>query len=223
MNKLKDFLYNISDILLSIIILGIIIVSFWYVVGGFFVDNLPYNMGSYINLPVSSMAKDMKSFERAEIEEKNAVLDEKTSDDIDIPVISDMNLDEIPSETDDENAATTVKNDESRAEKTPISEEIVDKKLNEISKEPPKTPEKSQTSQENPSQISSNTKVNITISAGDTSEDVAKILYENGVVKDKNSFLSYLINNKLDTKLPSGKFTMEKNMSDEDAAKVFFN
>lgn len=62
--------------------------------------------------------------------------------------------------------------------------------------------------------------VEITINSGDDSFDICKRLEELGVVEKASSLYNYLIQNKVDTKLRDGTYTLNKNMEFDDIISV---
>lgn len=64
------------------------------------------------------------------------------------------------------------------------------------------------------------TKATITISGGMSSEGIAALLEDAGLVESASDFNSYLVNNGYDMKLETGSFSLSADMSYEEIAKL---
>lgn len=218
MNKIKDFFYNITDIIIAIFILVLIIFGFWYEVGGFFVDNLPDEIGEKIPLPVSNLAREITGVSPA-IDDKIPSTDKENIKDDNIKNTKDIEstsksmtteekfleeMAETPEIAKNENTNNIDYEDENKDDSKEINN-------NQNKKNPPESNEEVP----NP-----NADITINIPSGSTSEDIAKILHDNGIIQDTNQFVVYLIENNIDTRIHAGTFTFKQNMSLEDISNI---
>lgn len=78
------------------------------------------------------------------------------------------------------------------------------------------------TTNENPTnnKSSNSETITFTIQNGMSAPKVAKMLQEKGIIKDKDSFYQYLVKHGYATSILSGEYTVPKNISNEELAKL---
>lgn len=119
--------------------------------------------------------------------------------------------------------------EESSAEEEPI-EEVVEEEFieEEVAEETSKEEEVAEElpeefSEELPEESNVVESVTITVSSGMWSEDVSKLLENNGVVDSASSFNTYLIENGYQHRIRTGEYTLLKGTSFEEIAKTITN
>lgn len=195
LEKIKDFFYNISDLLLAALIFIIIVVIFVANMGPFFAGSLPDEV---FGINISFMKQD-DSANKTSLAKKN-----------DPPVKKE---EKAPIEkTDDRlNEKTEELNEAEKPEENTGAIENPPEENNAASQNPPV--------QNNPP-AQQTASVTITIPKGADSSKVADILLNGGVISNKDEYLKYLAQNGLDTKLRAGTFTVNPNSGIEDITKT---
>jgi len=133
-------------------------------------------------------------------------------------------------ETTTEETTTETTTEETTTEKTTetTTEETTTEKTTETTTEETTTKETTETTTEETTETTTEKTteddkpgtIKITVKPGMSSEDVARLLADAGVVDDAVKFDSFLCSKGYDMKINVGDFTFKKNMSYEEAARV---
>ena len=199
--KIKDFLYDSIDyIIMLIVIIAVVCIISWRL------DILFVNNGANSTLTknIENNNDDTKVVENIDGDKdnkgNNELADDKTNTD------SQENTDENASEEApaDENTDSEEKpaDDKKAAEEKPAEEKPADDKKAE----------------EKPAESGGTIEVNIP--AKSLPGEIGKILEQQGVVSNAKDFVNKCVELKLDTKLKSGKFTIQKGASLDQIVKI---
>lgn len=211
MEKIKNFLYDISDLLISALIIIIMFSALYYKLNTSISNN---NIFNFIT-----------------ITKKNNINNEN-EDNIDSTINIDINNDN----TNDKNLNNDTKNNENEINNSidnnvnndnnenisdsDIKEQNVDNE-NNISDNKDNM-NKNNTDGENVENniVEDNPYFVITIPAGSSGKKIANILVQNGVIQDSTSFLNELNKMNLSSRLRAGKFSVKKNMTNKQVINI---
>lgn len=198
MEKIKDFIYETSDILLGLIVLALIIFVFTYELKEFF------SFDMIVPLSASVESDEITATEKPVSENKPITASESKSKPSDPAPSTEPNSTEqnIPSET-------IPSEDSTNASGEGIQEEPI-----------PQTIEQTEQTQQDPSLTSNSSSFKITIPSGSSSDMIADLLYKNNVIHSQQEFLNYIISKKMDTKLKAGTFTIPQGSSLEEVIRI---
>ena len=190
--KFKDFLYNSIDyIIMLIVIIAVVCIISWRL------DILFVNNGAN-----SILTKNIE----------NSKDDKKVVENIDEGQDADANNEdngekgqEVTDAPSDENADTPA-DEEKPADEKPADEKPADEK-----------PAEEKPAEEKPAQTGT---VEVNIPAKSLPGEIGKILEQQGLVTSSKDFVNKCVELKLDTKLKSGKFTINKGASLDDIVRT---
>ncbi|MCT4633243.1 MAG: endolytic transglycosylase MltG [Firmicutes bacterium] len=191
MNKLKDFLYDISDYLLGLIIIAVI-------AGLIF-----FRMGDSLTMDFNFMAK-------GDANESTISKVSEVEEDTNTPEVKVSDSDTISLSTEgEENVETgnTLKPVET-VQEAPTQ-------VQSVSQAKPETTTVTETVKTETSQVADTT-VTIKVPQGSSAYGIGKILRSNGLIKNEKDFYNRSIEMKLDSKLQSGTFKLKTSMSLDD-------
>lgn len=196
--KFKDFLYNSIDyIIMLIVIIAVVCIISWRL------DILFVNNGANSTLTknIENNNDDKKVVENIDGDQNNEDTNEDTGD----------KLPETPgnAETGDEEAPVDKAGDAKANEEAP-TETAGDANEEKPAEEKP--------ADEKPAETGGTIEVNIP--AKSLPGEIGKILEQQGVVSSATDFVNKCVELKLDTKLKSGKFTINKGASLDDVVKI---
>lgn len=204
MEKLKDFIYEISDIILGMIVLALIIFVFTYELRDFF------NFDMITPLTSSVDTADSQD----ETEQNTVTTPEATSSDIaKQPENTEQSVAETPP-TSSESASTSSTN------KPDSSQEVKDPAEGVQSEPTPTTTTPVEQTQSESTLTTTSSPVKIIIPPGSASDVIADLLHKSGIIQSQADFLNYLQNKKLDTKLKAGTFTIPAGSSLEEIVAI---
>jgi hypothetical protein len=216
MNKLKDFIHYISDIIMAIVVVFIILFVFYKNISVFFSDifdqKLSVNIKEIVSDDISNTSINVNTdSEKTEnLEEQNNINAETSQN----------------SKSDDESA--TFQNKETNTSQTEksIEQTSIPQNINTEDKSGdtqnlqvnPNNENKENSNNEITKTVQSNNNftVTIVIPANSTSTQIVDILYDNKLITSKDEINIYLKENNLETKLKSGTFTINSTMSVEE-------
>lgn len=212
LDKIKDFLYYISDLLFGAAVIAMVLAIFWYNVGGFFVDNLPEDIGRRI--PFATKRVDSQQITMAKLEDDKKISDDKNiknkKDDAEKSPTTDDKKNPDEKMPDNENPASLVDGEGSTLfSGNPSTDTDVTYNFSSTTADA--------ATDDKPSDTPPN-EVTISIPSGSNSEAVAQILADKGMVDDKDGFIYYLVGSGLDTKIMAGDFVIKRGMSYEEIA-----
>lgn len=199
MDRIKDFLYEKSDIFFAIVVFSIATLIITYNLSGWLYIN---DINSKYNKQITSTKESISSDESQTSEKKiNEVTKPEESNTQNITSTNNSAL-ENNSNTSTSNIPSTNSNAGSENLNNAVSTT-------------------SQTQDKNNTQTSSNSKPsttkikNIKIPSGSTAQSIAKILKENELISDEKVFVNTLISSKKDTKLKAGDYKIPENSNIE--------
>ena len=195
--KFKDFLYNSIDyIIMLIVIIAVVCIISWRL------DILFVNNGANSTLTknIENNNEDNKVVENIDGDQGNEANNEdsgeKVKEGADNEAPTETTADEKPA---DEEAPQETAGDAKDTEEKPAEEKPAEK------------------AEEKPAQTGS---VEVNIPAKSLPGEIGKILEQQGVVSSATDFVNKCVELKLDTKLKSGKFTINKGASLDDIVKI---
>lgn len=195
--KFKDFLYNSIDyIIMLIVIIAVVCIISWRL------DILFVNNGANSTLTknIENNNEDNKVVENIDGDQDNEATNEdngeKVKEGADSEAPAEKAGDEKPT---DEEAPVETAGDAKDAEEKPAEEKPAEK------------------AEEKPAQTGT---VEVNIPAKSLPGEIGKILEQQGVVSSATDFVNKCVELKLDTKLKSGKFTINKGASLDDVVKI---
>lgn len=201
MEKIKDFFYAISDLILTAVILIAMTAAFFSLLSPYFSKNLDFKS------IILSMEND-KSDQDSQTPVKPAKNEIMPEDD---KLSSGQKSEEMDNNETSENLETGEKPETTASENVQGQEQN-----NQAGKSNAQNTSAGETSQ---SQTPAKT-VKLTVPDGASSEKVAEILYDNGFIKSKEDYTEYLIKSKNDTKLRAGTFELKTGSSYEELTKT---
>lgn len=194
--KFKDFLYNSIDyIIMLIVIIAVVCIISWRL------DILFVNNGAN-----STLTKNIENNN-----EDNKVV-ENIDGDQDNEATNEDNREKVKEGADSEAPAETAGDEKPTDEEAPV-ETAGDAKDNE--EKPEEKP--AEKTEEKPVQTGT---VEVNIPAKSLPGEIGKILEQQGIVSSAKDFINKCVELKLDTKLKSGKFTINKGASLDDIVKI---
>ncbi len=192
--KFKDFLYNSIDyIIMLIVIIAVVCIISWRL------DILFVNNGAN-----STLTKNIENNN-----EDNKVV-ENIDGDQDNEATNEDNGEKVKEGADNEAPAETA------GEKKPADEEAPVETAGDA-KDTEEKPAEEKPAEEKPAQTGT---VEVNIPAKSLPGEIGKILEQQGVVSSATDFVNKCVELKLDTKLKSGKFTINKGASLDDVVKI---
>lgn len=195
--KFKDFLYNSIDyIIMLIVIIAVVCIISWRL------DILFVNNGANSTLTknIENNSEDNKVVENIDGDQDNEATNEDNGEKV--------------KEGADSEAPQETAGDEKPADKEAPTETAGDAKDNE---EKPAEEKPAEKAEEKPAQTGS---VEVNIPAKSLPGEIGKILEQQGIVSSAKDFINKCVELKLDTKLKSGKFTINKGASLDDIVKI---
>lgn len=216
MNKLKDFIHYISDIIMAIVVVFIILFVFYKNISVFFSDifdqKLSVNIKEIVSDDISNTSINVNTdSEKTEnLEEKNNINAETSQNSkSDDESVTFQNKETNTSQTEKSIEQTSIPQNINTEDKSGDTQNLQVNPNNE-NKENSKN-EITKTVQSN-----NNFTVTIVIPANSTSTQIVDILYDNKLITSKDEINIYLKENHLETKLKSGTFTINSTMSVEE-------
>ena len=195
--KFKDFLYNSIDyIIMLIVIIAVVCIISWRL------DILFVNNGAN-----STLTKNIENNN-----EDNKVV-ENIDGDQDNEATNEDNGEKVKEGADSKAPAETAGDEKPADEEAPV-ETAGDAKDNE---EKPAEEKPAEKAEEKPAQTGL---VEVNIPAKSLPGEIGKILEQQGIVSSATDFVNKCVELKLDTKLKSGKFTINKGASLDDVVKI---
>lgn len=198
MEKIKDFIYETSDILLGFIVLAMIIFVFTYELKEFF------SFDMIVPLSVSIESEENISSE----EPVSATRPNEIAASEPIPtnqIVVDKSTESKPMTS----SEITPTKDPFSASGEGIQEEPAPQTTNQIEQ-----------TQQDPQLNPTTSSVKIIIPSGSASEVIADLLYKSNLIRSQQEFLNYITSKKLDTKLKAGTFTIPGESSLEEVVKI---
>lgn len=216
MNKLKDFIHYISDIIMALVVIFIILFVFYKNISVFFSDifdqKLSVNIKEMVSDDISntSINVNIDSKKTENLEEKN-----------NINTTTSQNAKSADESVTYQNKETNTSQTEKSLEQTSISQNIntEDKTSDTQNLQVNPNDENKENSKNEITkavQNNNNFTVTIVIPANSTSTQIVDILYDNKLITSKDEINIYLKENNLETKLKSGTFTINSKMSVEE-------
>ncbi|EJU24761.1 YceG-like domain protein [Peptoanaerobacter stomatis] len=216
MNKLKDFIHYISDIIMALVVIFIILFVFYKNISVFFSDifdqKLSVNIKEMVSDDISntSINVNIDSKKTENLEEKNNIntttsQNAKSADES----VTYQNKETNTSQTEKSIEQTSIPQNINTEDKTSDTQNL-QVNPNDENKENSKN-EITKAVQNN-----NNFTVTIVIPANSTSTQIVDILYDNKLITSKDEINIYLKENNLETKLKSGTFTINSKMSVEE-------
>ena len=213
MNKLKDFIHYISDIIMALVVIFIILFVFYKNISVFFSDifdqKLSVNIKEMVSDDISntSINVNIDSKKTENLEEKNNIntttsQNAKSADES----VTYQNKETNTSQTEKSLEQTSIPQNINTEDKTSDTQNL-QVNPNDENKENSKN-EITKAVQNN-----NNFTVTIVIPANSTSTQIVDILYDNKLITSKDEINIYLKENNLETKLKSGTFTINSTMS----------
>lgn len=194
--KFKDFLYNSIDyIIMLIVIIAVVCIISWRL------DILFVNNGAN-----STLTKNIENNN-----EDNKVV-ENIDGDQDNEATNEDNGEKVKEGADSESPAETAGDEKPTDEEAPVDTAGDAKDTEEKPEEKP-----AEKAEEKPVQTGT---VEVNIPAKSLPGEIGKILEQQGVVSSATDFVNKCVELKLDTKLKSGKFTINKGASLDDVVKI---
>ncbi|MGP1412030.1 MAG: hypothetical protein ACTTKD_09365 [Peptoanaerobacter stomatis] len=216
MNKLKDFIHYISDIIMAIVVVFIILFVFYKNISVFFSDifdqKLSVNIKEIVSDDISNTYINVNTdSEKTEnLEEQNNINAETSQNSkSDDESVTFQNKETNTSQTEKSIEQTSIPQNINTEDKSGDTQNLQVNPNNE-NKENSKN-EITKTVQSN-----NNFTVTIVIPANSTSTQIVDILYDNKLITSKDEINIYLKENHLETKLKSGTFTINSTMSVEE-------
>ena len=216
MNKLKDFIHYISDIIMAIVVVFIILFVFYKNISVFFSDifdqKLSVNIKEIVSDDISNTYINVNTdSEKTEnLEEQNNINAETSQNSkSDDESVTFQNKETNTSQTEKSIEQTSIPQNINTEDKSGDTQNLQVNPNNE-NKENSKN-EITKTVQSN-----NNFTVTIVIPANSTSTQIVDILYDNKLITSKDEITIYLKENHLETKLKSGTFTINSTMSVEE-------
>ncbi|MGP1569200.1 MAG: hypothetical protein ACTTHM_10780 [Peptoanaerobacter stomatis] len=216
MNKLKDFIHYISDIIMAIVVVFIILFVFYKNISVFFSDifdqKLSVNIKEIVSDDISNTSINVNTdSEKTEnLEEQNNINAETSQNSkSDDESVTFQNKETNTSQTEKSIEQTSIPQNINTEDKSGDTQNLQVNPNNE-NKENSKN-EITKTVQSN-----NNFTVTIVIPANSTSTQIVDILYDNKLITSKDEINIYLKENHLETKLKSGTFTINSTMSVEE-------
>ncbi|MGP1599143.1 hypothetical protein [Peptoanaerobacter stomatis] len=216
MNKLKDFIHYISDIIMAIVVVFIILFVFYKNISVFFSDifeqKLSVNIKEIVSDDISNTSINVNTdSEKTEnLEEQNNINAETSQNSkSDDESVTFQNKETNTSQTEKSIEQTSIPQNINTEDKSGDTQNLQVNPNNE-NKENSKN-EITKTVQSN-----NNFTVTIVIPANSTSTQIVDILYDNKLITSKDEITIYLKENHLETKLKSGTFTINSTMSVEE-------
>ena len=216
MNKLKDFIHYISDIIMAIVVVFIILFVFYKNISVFFSDifdqKLSVNIKEIVSDDISNTSINVNTdSEKTEnLEEQNNINAETSQNSkSDDESVTFQNKETNTSQTEKSIEQTSIPQNINTEDKSGDTQNLQVNPNNE-NKENSKN-EITKTVQSN-----NNFTVTIVIPANSTSTQIVDILYDNKLITSKDEINIYLKENNLETKLKSGTFTINSKMSVEE-------
>ncbi|EHL19034.1 hypothetical protein HMPREF9628_01785 [Peptoanaerobacter stomatis] len=216
MNKLKDFIHYISDIIMALVVIFIILFIFYKNISVFFSNifdqKLSVNIKEMVSDDISntSINVNIDSTKTENLEEKNNIntttsQNAKSADES----VTYQNKETNTSQTEKSLEQTSIPQNINTEDKTSDTQNL-QVNPNDENKENSKN-EITKAVQNN-----NNFTVTIVIPANSTSTQIVDILYDNKLITSKDEINIYLKENNLETKLKSGTFTINSTMSVEE-------
>lgn len=216
MNKLKDFIHYISDIIMALVVIFIILFVFYKNISVFFSDifdqKLSVNIKEMVSDDISntSINVNIDSKKTENLEEKN-----------NINTTTSQNAKSADESVTYQNKETNTSKTEKSIEQTSIPQNIntEDKTSDTQNLQVNPNDENKENSKNEITkavQNNNNFTVTIVIPANSTSTQIVDILYDNKLITSKDEINIYLKENNLETKLKSGTFTINSTMSVEE-------
>lgn len=194
--KFKDFLYNSIDyIIMLIVIIAVVCIISWRL------DILFVNNGAN-----STLTKNIENNN-----EDNKVV-ENIDGDQDNEATNEDNGEKVKEGADSESPAETAGDEKPTDEEAPVETAGDAKDTEEKPEEKP-----AEKAEEKPVQTGT---VEVNIPAKSLPGEIGKILEQQGVVSSATDFVNKCVELKIDTKLKSGKFTINKGASLDDVVKI---
>lgn len=216
MNKLKDFIHYISDIIMALVVIFIILFVFYKNISVFFSDifdqKLSINIKEIVSDDISNTSINVNTdSEKTEnLEEKNNINAETSQNSkSDDESVTFQNKETNTSQTEKSIEQTSIPQNINTEDKTADTQNL-QVNPNDENKENSKN-EITKAVQNN-----NNFTVTIVIPANSTSTQIVDILYDNKLITSKDEINIYLKENNLETKLKSGTFTINSTMSVEE-------
>lgn len=216
MNKLKDFIHYISDIIMALVVVFIILFVFYKNISVFFSDifdqKLSVNIKEIVSDDISNTSINVNTdSEKTEnLEEQNNINAETSQNSkSDDESVTFQNKETNTSQTEKSIEQTSIPQNINTEDKSGDTQNLQVNPNNE-NKENSKN-EITKTVQSN-----NNFTVTIVIPANSTSTQIVDILYDNELITSKDEINIYLKENHLETKLKSGTFTINSTMSVEE-------
>ncbi|EHL14505.1 hypothetical protein HMPREF9629_02162 [Peptoanaerobacter stomatis] len=216
MNKLKDFIHYISDIIMALVVVFIILFVFYKNISVFFSDifdqKLSVNIKEIVSDDISNTSINVNTdSEKTEnLEEQNNINAETSQNSkSDDESVTFQNKETNTSQTEKSIEQTSIPQNINTEDKSGDTQNLQVNPNNE-NKENSKN-EITKTVQSN-----NNFTVTIVIPANSTSTQIVDILYDNKLITSKDEITIYLKENHLETKLKSGTFTINSTMSVEE-------
>lgn len=191
--KFKDFLYNSIDyIIMLIVIIAVVCIISWRL------DILFVNNGANSTLTknIENNNEDNKVVENIDGDQDNEATNEDSGE-------------KVKEGADSEAPAETAGDEKPTDEEAPVETAGDAKDTEEKPEEKP--------AEEKPAQTGT---VEVNIPAKSLPGEIGKILEQQGVVSSATDFVNKCVELKLDTKLKSGKFTINKGASLDDVVKI---
>ncbi|MGP1488752.1 MAG: hypothetical protein ACTTIX_06060 [Peptoanaerobacter stomatis] len=216
MNKLKDFIHYISDIIMALVVIFIILFVFYKNISVFFSDifdqKLSVNIKEMVSDDISNTSINVNTDS-----EKTENLEEKNN----INTTTSQNAKSADESVTYQNKETNTSQTEKSLEQTSIPQNIntEDKTSDTQNLQVNPNDENKENSKNEITkavQNNNNFTVTIVIPANSTSTQIVDILYDNKLITSKDEINIYLKENNLETKLKSGTFTINSTMSVEE-------
>lgn len=213
MNKLKDFIHYISDIIMALVVIFIILFVFYKNISVFFSDifdqKLSVNIKEMVSDDISNTSINVNTDS-----EKTENLEEKNN----INTTTSQNAKSADESVTYQNKETNTSQTEKSLEQTSIPQNIntEDKTSDTQNLQVNPNDENKENSKNEITkavQNNNNFTVTIVIPANSTSTQIVDILYDNKLITSKDEINIYLKENNLETKLKSGTFTINSTMS----------
>ena len=216
MNKLKDFIHYISDIIMALVVIFIILFVFYKNISVFFSDifdqKLSVNIKEMVSDDISntSINVNIDSKKTENLEEKN-----------NINTTTSQNAKSADESVTYQNKETNTLQTEKSIEQTSIPQNInTEDKTSDTQnlQVNPNDENKENSKNEITKAVQNNNNFTVTmvIPANSTSTQIVDILYDNKLITSKDEINIYLKENNLETKLKSGTFTINSKMSVEE-------
>lgn len=216
MNKLKDFIHYISDIIMALVVVFIILFVFYKNISVFFSDifdqKLSVNIKEIVSDDISNTSINVNTDS-----EKTENLEEQNNINAEIPQNSKSDDESVTFQNKETNTSQTEKSIEQTSIPQNINTEDKSEDTQNLQVNPNnENKENSKNEITKTVQSNNNFTVTIVIPANSTSTQIVDILYDNKLITSKDEINIYLKENHLETKLKSGTFTINSTMSVEE-------